>query len=134
MMWDYCTERREKAMLSPKQQRALEALLVSDSRNAAAAAAGIDVKTMRKYLREEGFLTAYRAAFDAKVEDATRQAQQALAPALKTLLEICNDNKAGALTRISAARSILEYALKLGAQYDLTARVEALEKEAEENA
>ena len=118
-------------MLTPKKQRVLEALLVSDSRKAAAAAAGVDIKTLRGYLRDEEFLEAYKAAFAEKVEEATRQAQQALAPALSTLLEICRDKDAGQMARISASRSILEYGLKLNEQYDLAVRVAALEKSAE---
>lgn len=121
-------------MLSLKKQRVLEALLVSDSRKAAAAAAGVDIKTMRAYLKDEEFMTAYKDAFADKVEEATRQAQQALAPALSTLLEICRDESAGSMARISASRSILEYGLKLGEQYDLAMRISALEKAATDDA
>lgn len=115
-------------MLTPKKQRVLEALLVSDSRRAAADAAGVDIKTLRGYLKDVEFVAAYKAAFADKVEEATRQAQNALAPALSTLLEICQDESAGHMARISASRSILEYGLKLGEQYDLAMRIAALEE------
>ena len=115
-------------MLSLKKQRVLEALLVSDSRKAAAQAAGVDIKTLRGYLRDAEFLEAYKAAFADKVEDATRQAQQALAPALATLLEICQDQGAAHMARIAASRAILEYGLKMGEQYDLAVRIAALEE------
>lgn len=118
-------------MLTPKKQRALEALLVSDSRRAAADAAGIDIKTLRGYLNDPEFIEAYKSAFADKVEEATRQAQQALAPALSTLLEICQDTSAGHMARISASRAILEFGLKLGEQYDLAVRIAALEKDAQ---
>ena len=114
-------------MLSPKKQRVLEALLLTDSRRAAAQAAGVDVKTVLAYLKDREFLDAYKAAFADKVEEATRQAQSALAPALSTLLEICRDEGAGHMARISASRAILEYGLKLGEQYDLAVRIAALE-------
>lgn len=114
-------------MLSQKKQAALLALLTNPTRAAAAAAAGIDEKTLRKYLRDGEFMAAYRAAFDDLVDTATRQAQQAINPALSTLTEICKDYDAGPTARVSAARALLEYAARLTEVNDLAARVAELE-------
>lgn len=119
-------------MLTAKMQQALDALLVSNTRKAAAEKAGINPKTLRGYFKNEDFLAAYKEVFAAKVDEATRQAQQALSPAISTLLEICQDKKAGYVARVSASRSILEYGLKLGEQNDLAARVAELERLAAE--
>ena len=54
------------------------------------------------------FMERYRAAFGELVQDATRQAQRAIAPALSTLTEIMEDKDEQASARIQAARSTLE--------------------------
>jgi len=64
------------------------------------------------------------------VEDATWQAQQSIAPALSILRQIVESEDKNAQARISAARSILEYSMKLTEQTDILARLEELEKEA----
>lgn len=119
-------------MLTQKMQSALDALLVSNTRTEAAQRAGVDVKTLRGYFKKEEFLEAYKEAFAAKVDEATRQAQQSLSPALSTLAEICQDKEAGYMARVSASRSLLEYGLKLGEHNDLAARVAELERQAAE--
>lgn len=62
------------------------------------------------------------------MEDATRQVQQAIAPALSTLREIVEDGEENAQARISAARSLLEYSLKLTESTDILNRLNELEQ------
>lgn len=115
-------------MLTMKQHAALRALLTQPTRSAAAAAAGIDEKTLRKYLQDDAFIAEYRAAFDDLMDAAARQAQQAVNPALSTLTEICGDGDAGPAVRVSAARALLEYGLRFTDLADLTARLDNLER------
>lgn len=117
--------------MTPKQQKALLALLTSPTREKAAAAAGITSKTLRKYLADPAFQVEYKKAFAGLVEDATRQAQQAISPALSTLREIVEDGDENAQARIGAARSILEYSIKLTETTDILTRLDELEKLAE---
>lgn len=117
--------------MTPKQQKALLALLTNPTKEKAAAAAGITSKTLRGYLADPEFQAEYRKAFAGMVEDATRQAQQAIAPALSTLREVVEDSGEGSQFRISAARSILEYSLKLTEQNDIPAKLQELEKAVE---
>ena len=117
--------------MTPKQQKALLALLTNPTKEKAAAAAGITSKTRRGYLADPEFQAEYRKAFAGMVEDATRQAQQAIAPALSTLREVVEDSGEGSQFRISAARSILEYSLKLTEQNDILAKLKELEKAVE---
>lgn len=119
--------RQEVIQTTPRKERALQALLTCRTRAEAAEAAGIGESTLRAYLRESEFQARYREAFGALVQDATRQAQQAIAPALSTLREIVEDENAGAKARIMAARSTLEYALRLTEQLDIISRIETLE-------
>ena len=119
--------RQEAIQTTPRKERALQALLTCRTRAEAAEAAGIGESTLRAYLREPEFQARYREAFGALVQDATRQAQQAIAPALYTLREIEENENAGAKARIMAARSTLEYALRLTEQLDIISRIETLE-------
>lgn len=82
---------------------------------------------MRRYLADPEFQAAYKEAFSGLITDATRQAQQSLSPALSTLREIVEDKDENAQARISAARSILEYSMKLTEQTDILARLTELE-------
>lgn len=91
--------------------------------------AGIDPRTLRRYLDDAEFQQEYRKAFGGMVEDATRQAQQAIAPALATLREIMEDADETATARIQAARSTLEYALRLTEQVDVLGQLRELEEE-----
>lgn len=114
--------------MTQKQQKALLALLAHPTKEKAAAAAGITSKTLRGYLSDPEFQAEYRKAFAGLVEDATRQAQQAIAPALSTLREVVEDSGESPQFRISAARSILEYSLKLTEQNDILSKLQDLEK------
>lgn len=113
--------------MTPRQQKALAALLTSPSKAAAANAAGIAPRTLRDYLADPEFQAAYRDAFGNMVEDATRQAQQAISPAMSTLREIVEDREEDAQARISAARAILSHGLKLIETTDILNRLQELE-------
>ena len=66
--------------MTPKQNRALAALLTAPSKAAAAQAAGISPRTLRDYLADPTFRQEYQKAFVGLVEDATRQAKRPLRP------------------------------------------------------
>lgn len=119
-------------ILTPRKERALQALLVCRTRAEAAATAGIGESTLRSYLQEPEFMARYREAFGNLVQDAARQAQQAISPALSTLQEIMADRGEPATARIQAARSTLEYALKLTEQTDILEQLRELERWREE--
>ena len=115
--------------MTHKKELALAALLTHPTRKEAAAAAGISVRTLQDYFNKDPeFMERYRAAFGELVQDATRQAQRAIAPALSTLTEIMEDKDEQASARIQAARSTLEYALKLTEQTDILDTLRELEK------
>ncbi len=83
---------------------------------------------MRTYLQDAEFSERYKQAFGAMVADATRQAQQTLSPALSVLREIMMDRDEQASARITAARSVMEYALRLAEQTDILEQLRELEK------
>ena len=113
--------------MTPKKQKALVALLTQPTKEKAAAAAGITSKTLRGYLDDPEFQTEYRKVFTELVEDATRKVQQTLDPAVAVLREIMEDRDETGQVRVTAARSVLEYGLKMTETTDILARVNELE-------
>lgn len=114
--------------MTPRKEKALSALLTSRTRAEAAKAAGVAESTLRSYLRDDPeFQARYKEAFGELVQDATRQAQQAISPALDALREIVENPKEQSQARVMAARSALEYALRLTEQLDIVSRIETLE-------
>ena len=115
-----------------KKERALQALLTSRTRTEAARKIGISENTMRSYFADAEFAERYKAAFDDLFEDATREAQQTVTVALSTLRGLAEDSEQTPGVRVSASRSLLEYALKLTEQRELLSRIVALEEELRE--
>lgn len=118
--------------MTPTKEKALAALLTCSTKKEAAAQAGISDRTLRAYFTDPAFQEAYQRAFGGVVEDATRQAQKTLAPALSTLQEIMEDADIPAAARVSAAKAALEYAIKLTETNDFAARLEAVERMTQE--
>jgi hypothetical protein len=113
--------------VTPKKHKALLALLTNPTKERAAEAAGITSKTLRGYLADPEFQAEYKKAFADLVEDATRKVQQTLEPAVAVLREIMEDRSENGQVRVSAARSVLEYGLKMTEQTDILTRIQELE-------
>ncbi len=105
---------------------------MSRTKAEAAKTAGIGESTLREYMKDPEFSERYREAFGDLVQDATRQIQQALSLAISTLTEIMGNTDEHATARIQAARSTIEYSLKLTEQADVLEQLRALEKWREE--
>jgi len=79
-------------------------------------------------LDEPEFHAAYQEAVTKLLEEASVQARQGLNPALSCLREIVEDRKTAATARIQAARSLLEYGLRLTETVDIMKQLNELEK------
>ena len=113
--------------LSHKQERAIAALLVSSSVAAAAHAIKVQDNTLLRWLKDTVFHDAYREARRQVVQQAITQVQQATGTAVQTLLAVMQDPEAPASAKVSAARTILETAVKAVELEDLEARIADLE-------
>ena len=113
--------------MTPNKEKLLAALLTSRTKKEAAAAAGISDRTMRSYFEDQEFCQWYREAFAGVVQDATRRAQQLLEPALSTLQTVMEDEEIPAQARITAARSIIDYSMRLTEQNDIMRQLDELE-------
>ena len=114
--------------MTHKQTQALAALLTHPTKSQAAAAAGIGLTTLKRYLDDPEFQEAYQKAVSEMIEDAASQAKQSLNPALSCLREIVEDASETATARIQAARSLLEYGMRLTEITDIMKQIDELEK------
>lgn len=119
--------------MTPRKEKALQALLISRTMKEAATKAGIGESTLREYMKDPEFMDRYRVAFGDMARDAARLAQQTMNPALSTLREIMVNKKEPAQARISAARTVLEYSVKLCEQVDILEQLQELERRMEES-
>jgi hypothetical protein len=113
--------------LSRKQAVLISALLTAPTLAAAAQTAGIGAVTAWRWLKEPTFQAAYREARRAVVQQALVQVQHATGEAVATLRSVMQDPEAPASARVSAAKTILETAVKGVELEDLEARIAALE-------
>ena len=113
--------------ISRKQDTAIGALLSRPTISAAAESVGIGESTLRRWLKDRDFLAAYRAARREAVSQAVGHLQGACSVAVLALTDISQDVNSPASARVSAARTVLELALKGVELEDLAVRVEELE-------
>lgn len=112
----------------PKQtnkEKALIALLESQSIVEASIKSGLSQETLYRYLRDKDFLKDYRAARRATVENAITQIQRATAEAVETLQR--NLHCENPAVEVRAAQIILETAVKGVELVDVIERLEILE-------
>ncbi len=108
-----------------KREHAIAALLSAPSLGEAARLAGIGEATLRRWLREPDFSTAYRAARRQALEPVVGRLQQAATAAVGTLER--NLTASVESVQVRAAQILLEQAFKTVELMDLAERVEALE-------
>ena len=113
--------------MTPRQQKAIQALLTQPTKAEAAKAAGVGASTLRQYMKDPEFITAYREAVTEILESTTRKTQIAAGHAVDVLSDIMTNPNEQAGPRVSAADKILSYALKLTEQNDIMTRLDALE-------
>lgn len=112
---------------SRKKDQAIIALLTEPTITTAAEKAGITPRTLYKWLQTSEFKAAYREAKREAYTVAITRLQQAAAEAVEALRAIMNDPDKPSSARVSAARAILELAIKAIEIEDLEVRIEELE-------
>lgn len=119
---------REKDDISPTRRRAIAALLSESSIGKAAERAHVGERTLHRWLVEdEAFRAALRDAQDRALDTAVTRLAGAASNAAGVLADIAGDKEERGATRVSAARALLDSALKMVELRDLSARVAALE-------
>lgn len=119
----------QKADLQPpKQTRAMLALLEYPTLKEAAAAVGVGETTLWRWSQEPSFKAAYMDARREAVKQSIAHLQRATGEAVTCLRDVMKSAKASDSAKVSAARAVLELALKAVEIEDLAERLAALEK------
>jgi transposase-like protein len=113
--------------LSPKQRKAVEALLTTGEVSAAAKEAGVSKDSLYRWMKQPAFLDAVREAESRALDDLSRLLVRLGRTAVATLAKAMNDPAAPYATRVRAADASLSRLLQLRELATLEARVRALE-------
>lgn len=119
---------QNESNLTPSQQRLLEHLLQGKTVSEAAQLAKIGRSTATRWLADERFKESYAKAQNEAFAEALSSLHCVSSQAVTALREILTDKVAPPAARISAARTVLEYALKAKDQFELEERLEQLEQ------
>lgn len=115
--------------LTYKQRRAIAALLSSSTVTAAATAAGVGERTLRRWLTEdENFVAGLREAQDRALDEAVSLLAGKARDAVVTLDEIATRQGEAPAARVAASRAMLTFVLRLKEQRDIAVRLAALEE------
>ena len=115
-------------VLTSKQETAIVALLTNATLSGAAKACNVSETTLWRWQKEELFHREYLLARHQTIENAVGLLQKATGAASATMINLMKDEAVAASTRLSAARSVMEYALKSLEVEILEVRVKALEE------
>jgi hypothetical protein len=112
-----------------KSEQAIAALLTTDTICAAAEQIGVSARTLLRWLQEEDFQRTYRDARRQVVHHAIVRVQRCTREAVNALADVMTNPEASASARVSAARSVLQFAMQAVQIEDLEARLATLERE-----
>lgn len=120
--------RESVPQLSAKQHKALEALLSGMTKGDAAKAAGVNPRTLNRWIGEDVlFWDTLQSESRKTVFDATRRLTAAMDTAVTVMVSVMNDGDAPAAVRLRAAQIATETAIKLIETSDILKRLDELE-------
>lgn len=114
--------------LTRKQESAIAALISEPTVLQAAQKTGVGESTLWRWMKGSGFRSAYRQARRDVVDRAVGRVQDACTEAVETLRAIMQDSNAPTSSRVTAAKSVLEIALRSIELQDLEERIAELEQ------
>ena len=116
----------------PQADAAVAALLTQPTMAAVAENLGVSPVTLWRLMQKPDFQEQYRQARRQVVSHAIAQIQQATSQAVDTLRTVMADAKGSGATRVSAAKAVLELAMKAVELEDFDARLAAVEEAQEQ--
>jgi hypothetical protein len=117
----------DNALISGKQQRAILALLSTNTVAEAAARAKVGERTLWRWLGDPMFRVQLAGAEADMLDAATRRLLQLQGSAIETVQAIMQDGEESASVRLRAAQAVLDYLLKLRELRNVEQRLTALE-------
>ena len=112
------------------REKALAALLSTDTQTDAAALCGLTTRTLRLYLADPSFNAEYQRRKRELVTDATKQLQTSFSAAINALRGIVESDLSQDGAKISAARALLEYGARFTEMNDIMIQLEELSEAA----
>jgi hypothetical protein len=112
---------------SRKKEAAIAALLVCPTLSEAASSCNVAESTIRRWLKDGIFSRCYAEARRQTLETTVNLLRQKAVGGVVTLSEISENKQAPATARVSAARSLVELAIKAAELQDISERLDALE-------
>jgi len=119
---------KRKGNFTRKQEKAIAALLTTDSVSQAANVAGVGERTLYRWLQEPVFLEQYRKARKTALDQAISTLQERSNAAARALVDIVEDQEMPPSTRVAAAREIIQASIKGVERDDLESKIEWLER------
>lgn len=119
--------------VSAKQTAVIAALLCSGSVLAAAEKVGCSPRTIHRYLNDESFKIAYRQAKSQLLDGAINLLRISSVDAVRGLIEIAKDGNSTSSARVTAWRSVLEFALRGDEVEQVKERIAESENNASDN-
>lgn len=113
--------------LTPKQERAIAALLGQPTVEKAADEVGVSRQTLHRWLGEPAFNEAFRKARRESFTHSVTMAQKYAPAMLNTLASIAMDKTATQAARVSASKAVLEFGRQSLELDDMNRRIEKLE-------
>jgi len=115
--------------LTPIQQKAISALLMSRTYSEAARSAGVDRSTIYRWIRQdENFRTELRNARREAIGETTAHLQRLTGVAVENLGKIIACDSASAASRVSGIRTILDYAYRAVELEEIEGRLDGVEE------
>ena len=114
--------------LSLSQQKAIDALMKGRNVAGSAEAAGVSVRTLRRWRTLPLFRAELQARAGESLEDTSRRLSATMTAAPGVIADIMTDGTAPAGVRLAAAKAALENGLRLIELTELLTRLEALEE------
>ena len=114
-------------LLTPDRRRALDILLCGGDHAAAADAAGVTARTVRRWVNEPAFTDALKTAQDSQLDNTVAELVRASASAADLLRKIVSDPDAKTALRLRAAEVLLSACLRWKELRDVEKRLTQLE-------
>lgn len=100
-------------MTEAKRKNIISVLIAEPTRAQACKRLGITERTLYNYMQDEAFIKEYQSAIDGIVKDTAAKTKEAGLKAINHLTAVIEDASADEVTRIRAAKVILEHLAKM---------------------
>lgn len=115
-------------MKKNRKAEALAALLTEKTQKDAARKAGISERTLTSYLSDPDFREQYEAELQKITHSASVKLRKYMGEAVDVLHTMATGDDTGATAKVTAARALLDYGLKVSEMEDLRGKLEEIEE------